>query len=79
MTLSPDDVTRLAQICGSARSRSRNACTSDAGSLPSETSYVNETLVGEALEPIRDEVVLATKFGFEFPHRRWDSRPDHIR
>ena len=26
----------------------------------------NEILVGQALEPIRDEVVLATKFGFEF-------------
>jgi aryl-alcohol dehydrogenase-like predicted oxidoreductase len=39
---------------------------------------VNETLVGEALEPIRDEVVLATKFSFEFPHRRRNSRPDHI-
>jgi aryl-alcohol dehydrogenase-like predicted oxidoreductase len=40
---------------------------------------VNETLVGEALEPIRDEVVIATKFGFEFEPRRRNSRPDHIR
>jgi aryl-alcohol dehydrogenase-like predicted oxidoreductase len=39
----------------------------------------NEILVGEALEPIRDEVVLATKFGFEFDPRRLNSRPDHIR
>ena len=39
----------------------------------------NETLVGEALEPIRDEAVLATKFGFEFEPRRLNSRPDHIR
>jgi aryl-alcohol dehydrogenase-like predicted oxidoreductase len=39
----------------------------------------NETLVGEALEPIRDGVVLATKFGFEFDPRRLNSRPDHIR
>jgi aryl-alcohol dehydrogenase-like predicted oxidoreductase len=39
----------------------------------------NETLVGEALEPIRDEVALATKFGFEFDPRRLNSRPDHIR
>ena len=39
----------------------------------------NETLVGEALEPIRDEVVLATKFGFEFDPRRLNSRPDQIR
>jgi Aldo/keto reductase family len=39
----------------------------------------NEILVGEALEPIRDDVVLATKFGFEFEPRRLNSRPDHIR
>ena len=39
----------------------------------------NEILVGEALEPIRDEVVLSTKFGFEFDPRRLNSRPDHIR
>ena len=41
--------------------------------------FLNETLVGEALEPIRDEVVIATKFGFEFEPRRRNSRPDHIR
>jgi aryl-alcohol dehydrogenase-like predicted oxidoreductase len=41
--------------------------------------YENEKLVGQALEPIRDEVVLATKFGFEFqPARSLNSRPDHI-
>ena len=26
----------------------------------------NEELVGEALEPVRDQVVIATKFGFDF-------------
>jgi aryl-alcohol dehydrogenase-like predicted oxidoreductase len=42
--------------------------------------YTNETLVGQAIEPIRDQVVLATKFGFEFaPTRRLNSKPDHIR
>jgi len=41
--------------------------------------FSNETLVGEALEPIRDEVVLSTKFGFEFDPRQLNSRPDHIR
>jgi aryl-alcohol dehydrogenase-like predicted oxidoreductase len=41
--------------------------------------HTNETLVGEALEPIRDEVVLSTKFGFEFNPRRFNSRPEHIR
>lgn len=46
--------------------------------------FVNEELVGEALEPFRDDVVLATKFGFapgEDPSR-WtglDSRPEHIK
>src|SRR3954447_24116107 len=28
--------------------------------------FVNEELVGEALAPLRDRVVIATKFGFEF-------------
>jgi aryl-alcohol dehydrogenase-like predicted oxidoreductase len=39
--------------------------------------FTNEVLVGE--EPIRDKVVLATKFGFEFDPRRLNSRSDHIR
>ena len=45
--------------------------------------YTNELLVGEALEPIRDKVVLATKFGFEIGEDgSWNgltSRPDDIR
>jgi len=46
--------------------------------------YVNEELVGEALAPFRDEVVIATKFGFRIdPDTRTrtglDSRPAHIR
>ena len=43
----------------------------------------NEELVGEALEPVRDQVVIATKFGFKvWPHAERDgvdSRPEHIR
>ena len=43
----------------------------------------NEELVGEALAPIRDQVVIATKFGFAFgPDGNvagLDSRPDHIK
>src|SRR3954452_23710127 len=41
----------------------------------------NETLVGRALEPIRDSVVIATKFGFAngSPANGTDSRPDRIR
>ena len=32
--------------------------------------YVNEELVGEALAPLRDEVVIATKFGWRHPGRQ---------
>jgi aryl-alcohol dehydrogenase-like predicted oxidoreductase len=41
----------------------------------------NETLVGRALEPIRDQVVIATKFGFTGgrPADGTDSRPERIR
>lgn len=43
--------------------------------------YHNEEIVGEALEPLRDRVVIATKFGFSLDDsdRRLDSRPEHIR
>ena len=44
--------------------------------------FVNEELVGEALRPVRDQVVIATKFGFAFDgHGRQtglSSRPDSI-
>jgi aryl-alcohol dehydrogenase-like predicted oxidoreductase len=45
--------------------------------------YLNEELVGEALAPVRDQVVIATKFGFAFDadgrQTGLSSRPDHIR
>jgi aryl-alcohol dehydrogenase-like predicted oxidoreductase len=43
--------------------------------------YDNEDVVGEALEPLRDQVVIATKFGFSLDDsdRKLDSRPEHIR
>ncbi|HKR88753.1 MAG TPA: aldo/keto reductase [Phenylobacterium sp.] len=43
--------------------------------------YVNEELVGEALAPVRDQVVIATKFGFKDASALvgLDSRPEHIR
>jgi aryl-alcohol dehydrogenase-like predicted oxidoreductase len=44
--------------------------------------FTNEELLGEALGPVRDRVVIATKFGFTFPAsgpRGLSSRPDHIR
>lgn len=49
--------------------------------------FTNEELVGEALAPIRDQVVIATKFGFKIdvkatsgtPIAGLDSRPEHIK
>ena len=43
--------------------------------------FVNEELLGEALQPFRDQVVIATKFGFKAgkPSDGLDSRPNHIR
>jgi aryl-alcohol dehydrogenase-like predicted oxidoreductase len=44
--------------------------------------YVNEELVGEALEPIRDQVVIATKFGWRIEDGKsvgLNSRPEQIR
>ncbi|SKB08871.1 aldo/keto reductase [Aeromicrobium choanae] len=45
--------------------------------------YENEDIVGEALEPVRDDVVIATKFGFAFDddgkQTGVSSRPEHIR
>ena len=44
--------------------------------------FANEELVGEALGPVRDQVVIATKFGFKFENGKQaglDSRPSHIR
>ena len=43
--------------------------------------YANEELVGEALEPFRGEVVIATKFGIrnESGRQVQDSRPEQIR
>jgi aryl-alcohol dehydrogenase-like predicted oxidoreductase len=45
--------------------------------------YINEELVGEAIAPFRDKVVIATKFGFKLgtdgKQLGQDSRPEHIR
>ena len=44
--------------------------------------YVNEELVGQALEPLRDEVIIATKFGWDIRDGSivgLDSRPEQIR
>jgi aryl-alcohol dehydrogenase-like predicted oxidoreductase len=44
--------------------------------------FTNEELVGEALEPVRDQVVIATKFGFDLEDggsHGVDSRPETIR
>jgi aryl-alcohol dehydrogenase-like predicted oxidoreductase len=46
--------------------------------------FTNEELLGEALAPVRDQVKIATKFGFQIDSdrsdlRRLNSRPEHIR
>ena len=41
--------------------------------------YTNEDLVGEALAPFRDKVVIATKFGFDLDAGGLNSRPEHIK
>jgi aryl-alcohol dehydrogenase-like predicted oxidoreductase len=44
--------------------------------------FANEELVGEALQPFRDNVVIATKFGFKIENGKQaglDSRPEHIK
>jgi aryl-alcohol dehydrogenase-like predicted oxidoreductase len=47
--------------------------------------FVNEVLVGEAIQPIRDHVLIATKFGFDINLETGDrrggtnSRPEHIK
>src|SRR5450432_1672679 len=46
--------------------------------------FANEELVGEALAPVRNQVVIATKFGFDFDpatgeRRGLNSRPKHIK
>jgi aryl-alcohol dehydrogenase-like predicted oxidoreductase len=45
--------------------------------------FANEELVGEALAPVRDRVVIATKFGFDFgpngAQRGLSSRPEYIK
>jgi aryl-alcohol dehydrogenase-like predicted oxidoreductase len=41
--------------------------------------FTNEDLVGEALAPFRDEVVIATKFGFDLEAGGLNSRPEHIK
>ena len=47
--------------------------------------FANEEVVGEALAPVRDQVVIATKFGFDIDpetgehHGGLNSRPDHVR
>src|SRR5918998_5615250 len=43
--------------------------------------FTDEELVGEALAPVRDEVVIASKFGFQIEDSKTtglDSRPQHV-
>ena len=51
---------RFTQPCGSDRSRSQEYTSSEVYG-----PFTNEELVGDALAPFRDQVVIATKFGFK--------------
>jgi aryl-alcohol dehydrogenase-like predicted oxidoreductase len=57
----------------------------DTAELYGNGEGTNEALLGRAVKPFRDEVVIATKFGFDLTGERgpygvgFDSRPDHIR
>ncbi|WP_298228395.1 aldo/keto reductase [Gryllotalpicola sp.] len=54
----------------------------DTAELYGQGTGSNEKLVGRAVAPFRDEVVLATKFGMDLSRTRpsgFDSRPEHIR
>ena len=55
----------------------------DTAELYGHGQGANERIVGEAVKPFRDEVVIATKFGFSFDadgnRTGMDSRPEHIR
>lgn len=62
----------------------RNACERGVTFFDTAEAYgpgINEEVVGEALKPLRDEVVIATKFGFVngVPAEGLDSRPERIR
>ena len=41
--------------------------------------FTNEELVGEALAPVREQVVIATKFGHDFENGGLNSRPEYIK
>ena len=59
--------------------------TATLATVRSAGAVANEELVGEALQPIRDKVVIATKFGFDIELETGkrgagtNSRPEHIK
>ena len=77
----PGDRTEMIQLIRNAHDRGVTLF----DTAESYGPFVNEELVGEALKPIRDRVVIATKFGFDIDletgQRRGgtNSRPEHIR
>src|SRR5215475_11000711 len=73
-----------AQEKGTAISLLRAACDEGVNFFDTAEAYgpfVNEEVVGEALAPVRDKVVIATKFGFKdgISTAGVDSRPERIR
>ena len=66
------------------RARELGVTMLDTAELYGGGTGTNETLVGQAVQGFRDEMVIATKFGFVLPRaenmpRVYDSRPEHIR
>jgi aryl-alcohol dehydrogenase-like predicted oxidoreductase len=66
------------------RARELGVTMLDTAELYGGGTGTNEALVGQAIQGFRDEMVIATKFGFVLPRREnmtreYDSRPEHIR
>ena len=76
--------TRRAASPRSSRAHELGVTLFDTAELYGGGSGTNEQLVGRAVKGFRDEMVIATKFGFDLPRtedmeRQFDSRPEHIR
>ena len=84
MTMAYGDGDEAGGIATIRRARELGVTFLDTAELYGGGTGANEQLVGRAVAGFRDEIVLATKFGFVLPRsetmeREYDSRPEHIR
>ena len=81
MTMSYGDGSPEAQAVATIRGAFEAGITFfDTAELYGGGTGANEQLVGKAVKPFRDQVVVATKFGFDMPDvTKFNSRPEHIR